>query len=63
MNLPEIHKDDVIYIGEPPAVEAYIVLTEPDKGRFCQVAKIPTYVGQAPITVYLGRWATLGGKI
>jgi len=49
----QFHKGDSVYIGEPPNTEHYIILTEPDAGRYCVVAD-----GHGnEHTVYLGRWA------
>lgn len=56
MTLQSINKGCFVNIGEPPATELYLVLTQPDNGRYCQVMNIETCVEH---TVYLGRWATL----
>lgn len=57
----KINKGDVVHIGEPPHAEPYLVVTQPDEGRYCKVAKIPTHTESEEITVYLGRWAVPEG--
>lgn len=53
MTKPTFHKHDHVEVGEPPNTEIYVIVTEPDAGRY---ADIEDQHGNRH-TVYLGRWA------
>lgn len=54
MSKHQFHLYDGVMVGEPPHVEEYVIVTEPNAGRYCMIED--QHGNQH--TVYLGRWAT-----